>query len=130
MTDRPEIKVGQRWLTTLGNEVRILADNAEGDFPFVGQYWSLDVDMWNAAGELGAIDGEGELTRAKKPIQEDLDCLLPPTVKRLVALYRCGSSVDVFESDDERVMDLSEGWRIISETVSIQFTLLPGESAE
>ena len=129
MTERPEIKIGQRWLTTLGNEVRILADNAEGDFPFVGQYWHLDVDMWNAAGELGLIDEEGDLTRAKER-QEKLDRLLPPTVKRLVALYQCGSSVDVFEPDDERAMDPSEGWRIISETLAIQFTLLPGESAK
>jgi hypothetical protein len=129
MTDKPEIKVGQRWLTTHGSEVFIIADNAQGDFPFVGQYGVLDIEMWNAAGELGLIDEDGYLTRAKPPHQEDLVTLLPPVIRRQVALYRCGASVDVFEAQDERVMDLSEGWRRISELLAIEFTLLPGESA-
>ena len=72
MTDKPEIKVGQVWITTHGSEVRILADNAAGNFAFVGQYDGLDVDLWNARGELGEINADGELVRAKEPNQEDL----------------------------------------------------------
>jgi hypothetical protein len=124
MTDKPKIEVGQRWITTHGSEVFIIADNARGDFPFVGQYGVLGVDMWNAAGELGVIDGEGELKRAKPPNQEDLVALLPPIIKREVALYRCaeGSIVAPAGKDDGRL------WICISEPVTIDFTLLPGES--
>jgi hypothetical protein len=72
MIDKPEIKVGQLWITTHGNAVRILADNAEGAFPFVGQYEGSNVDLWNANGQLGAINAEGEFTFADDRQREDL----------------------------------------------------------
>ena len=119
MTDKPEIKVGQRWVTQSGATVLILATNAAGDRPIVGQFEAdNEVGTWMADGEYLPHD------------TWRLVCLAPQTSKREVALYRCGSSVDVFEAQDERVMDLSEGWRIISEPLTIEFTLLPGESAE
>jgi hypothetical protein len=76
MTDKLEIKVGQIWITSLGTVVRILADNAEGAFPFVGQYEGSNVDLWNADGQLGAINKEGEFTRADECQQEDLQYLV------------------------------------------------------
>jgi hypothetical protein len=128
MTDKLEIKVGQRWITTHGSEVFIIADNAQGDFPFVGQYGVLGVDMWNAAGELGAIDEEGELRRAKAPNQEDLVSLLPPIVKREVALWSAGEGHAIY-AFDAKGMSPPQHWRQVSEPLTIEFTLLSGESA-
>lgn len=132
MTDKPEIKVGQRWLTTHGSEVFIIADNAQGDFPFVGQYGVLGVDMWNAAGELGSIDEEGELTRAKAPNQEDLVALLPQIVKRELTLYRHQSTRTEMACAPWMWLawprNDKDEWVAVSEPITIEFSLLPGES--
>jgi hypothetical protein len=118
MSDKQEIKVGQRWVTRGGEIVRVLD---------VSPDLATSVTV-RGNGNPYSVFPDGKFTLGHH--DADLISLAPSTVKRELALYRCGTHMDVFEAQDERVMDLSEGWRIISETVTIEFTLLPGESAE
>ena len=116
MTDKPEIKVGQRWVTQSGAIVLILATGIAGDRPVVGQFEAdNEVGTWMADGEYLPHD------------TWRLVSLAPQTVKREVALYRCDDQVLVYEASDWPDNRPTE-FRI-SEPVTIEFTLLPGESA-
>ena len=117
MSDKPEIKVGQRWVTRGGNVVRILSTNAEGAKSIVGQY---EDDH-----EFFAWAPDGLIYDDDTPSNTDLVLLAPSTVKREVALY-CTR-----EGEIALVLDgMKVNGRRISKPVTIEFTLLPGECAE
>ena len=110
MSDKPEIQVGQTWITRSGHPVRILSLDGAGALRVVGQYLHTEaLGLW-------LFDGLSE---------DRLEYLAPMTVKRHVSLYSNGS---YFEAKDEGVY--CGNWRRISEPVTIEFTLLPGECAE
>jgi hypothetical protein len=126
MTDKPKIEVGQTWITYSGATVRILADTAQGDFPFVGQFDVHEVSLWDGNGNQAETGEDGDLTLASDGI-DNLSHLAPQTIKREVALYRDRNNfVRAFE------MSMQPGfhWKPISEPLTIEFTLLPGESAD
>jgi hypothetical protein len=118
MSDKPEIKVGQRWVTRYGDVVRVLAtDGRVNGYPVIVEDESGKIDVVTIKGK--AIDGrlvEGG----------DLLHLAPFTVKREVALYANGEQTTVGLAGHEGGIL----WRAISEPLTIEFTLLPGECAE
>lgn len=126
MTDKPKIEVGQRWVTRDGTIVRILSVSADGSLPVVGQYPSKAIELWLPNGR---VDEEGISG-------SDLISLAPQTVKREVALYRwiCGPNSAEMPSACGFVSETTgpqhPNWHRISEPVTIEFTLLPGESAD
>jgi hypothetical protein len=104
--DKPEIKVGQRWTLLGGSVVTVLSVQARGRWPIVIQH---DDDAMDTV------------------CPDDLISLAPSTVKREVALYRnpAGTERQAFE-----IYCQPDLWVLVSEHASIEFTLLPGESAE
>lgn len=118
MTDKPEIKRDAIWTISNGDRVRILATDAMGDFPVVGQYLTEP-----PAFGTWTVDG-----RAPHHQSCDLISLAPSTLKREVALYRNGNTRTLALEPATEI--LSQSWRRISEVREIEFTLLPGESAE
>jgi hypothetical protein len=135
MTDKPKtitavpIQVGQVWLTRSEATVRILADNAEGDFPFVGQFDTHEPSLWNAAGVQGVSDKEGDMVPCPDGF-DNLSHLAPQTVKHQVALYRENTGFGPIDYLLDTSNPLTGEYRQISEPVTIEFTLLPGESAD
>jgi hypothetical protein len=113
MTDKPEIKVGQIWITQSGHPVRILSTDGIGALRIVGQYLHTeDLGRW-------LFDGLSD---------DRLISLAPSTVKREVALYREDSGVGPLEYLLDTSNPLTGEYRRISEPLTIEFTLLPGES--
>lgn len=119
MTDKPEIKVGQRWITRGGDTVRILATDASGDCPVIAQYDDHRILQLTRAGN-SFDDGEDYHT--------NLDRLAPSTVKREVALYQNKQTPTQWLYAAEG--PAFAGDPRVSEPLTIEFTLLPGESAE
>jgi hypothetical protein len=123
--DAVPILVGQRWVTRYGQTVRILATDGLGNFPVIGEV----IDEMTGGG-LGRWKLTGKAS-SEGPDGGDLINLAPQTVKREVALYQSPGERNGFvceyypqfeppvEGDDRR----------ISEPLTIEFTLLPGESA-
>ena len=117
MTDKPKIEVGQRWVTRGGNVVRVLSTSAVGLKSIVAQYEDThEIFTWAPD---GLVYDDETLSNT------DLLHLAPSTVKREVALYE----------DADRIVtacevgDQERGCVRISEPLTIEFTLLPGESA-
>ena len=117
MTDKPEIKVGQRWVTREGDIVRVL-EVAEGEHPYEcsvtvrGKREPYSVDL------CGSFEGRNH------PNGNDLISLAPSTVKLEVALYRDKHRRFFIVADGE---PFNIEWVQASESVAIEFTLLPGE---
>ena len=86
MTETLKIEVGQMWLTGTEATVRILADNAEGDFPFVGQFDARETSLWNAYGVQGILNKDGDMVPCPDG-SDNLSCLAP-TVDALTAEVR------------------------------------------
>jgi hypothetical protein len=118
------IQVGQRWISRGRQTVRILATDADGDKPIVGQVEEGQarglIILWHASGRY---DNRDELGIG------DLIQLAPQTIKREVALYRYGGLREIFDTDDSRVLDTGDDWQRMTEPLTIEFTLLPGETA-
>jgi hypothetical protein len=118
ITVRPKIEVGQQWVTVNKGIARVLAtDGKRFGYPVVAE---LDNGLLYCVTDLGFAPMISE-----EASQLDFVRLAPQTVKREVALYRCDDQVLIYEASD---------WRRptefrISEPVTIEFTLLPGESA-
>lgn len=117
MTDKPEIKVGQRWVTWDGRTVRILATDCGGEHPVCGFLeQTREADFYTHS-------GDSESTTNPDYRDFDLRSLAPSTVKREVALYRdCDGCLSVIEWDES----YRDG--TISEPLTIEFTLLEGET--
>ena len=121
MTDKPEIKVGQRWVTRGLKTVRVLAtDGRTEGFPIIVEY--------EDGGGLDCLRQDGHAAGVGFPDTScDLLHLAPSTVKREVALYSDSNGfVTAFECDEQP----DDYRKMISEPLTIEFTLLPGESAE
>lgn len=127
MTDRPEIKIGQRWVTRGGEIVRVL--DVDGSFD--------DSITVRGCGQPYSVRRDGVFTTSLMPPHDcDLISLAPSTVKREVALYQWKKTTEPgVESSDGRPFCAETtgpqhpAWRQISEPLTIEFTLLPGESA-
>jgi hypothetical protein len=118
MTDKPEIKVGQRWVTRFGITVRILAtDGRTSDRPIVCE---------SEVGGIVCVTPQGRGLDDQNDSVVDLICVAPSTVKREVALYRDKHGRDFIVGDGDV---FSTEWIRISELLTIEFTLLPGECA-
>ena len=117
MSDKPKIEVGQRWITRDGEIARVVDVSNDLDPPVTIRCEDVAYTV-NSDGRVGLHPDEG-----------DLISLAPSTVKREVALYRYGDLREIFDTDDSRVLDTEDDWRRISEPETIEFTLLPGESA-
>lgn len=125
MTDKPEIKVGQRWVTRGGGTllpwmVRVLAADAKGPHPIIVEDCSTYAISTRNADGSQFDDDEYESPG-------DLISLAPSTVKREVALYWSGHNSEV-KYVAEGPASMAD--RRISEPLTIEFTLLPGESAD
>jgi hypothetical protein len=116
VTDKPEIKVGQRWVTRGGDIVRILSTDAAGARCIVGQAVKTGEVF------LYLFDGLFELDHAM-----NLRSRAPTTVKREVALYRYANTVDVWIT--EEATKSPGGMTRISHPIEVEFTLLDGEEA-
>ena len=119
MTDKPEIKVGQRWVTRGGFVGRILTTDSAHSYPVV-------VDFEN--GGLVRYDTQGISAYVDDPVLFELISLAPQTVKREVALWSAGKGHAIY-AFDAKGMSPPQHWRQVSEPLTIEFTLLPGESA-
>jgi hypothetical protein len=124
ITVRPKIEVGQQWVTVNKGIARVLAtDGKRFGYPVVAE---LDNGLLYCVTDLGFAPMLSE-----EASQLDFVSLAPQTVKREVALYQSLGERNGFvceyypqfeppvEGDDRR----------ISEPLTIEFTLLPGESA-
>lgn len=113
------IKVGDRWVTRDCGEVLIVSTTATGPMSIVVE-WGLEFYRCFPDGRAHSVS----------PDDRDLISLAPSTVKREVALYEewreCTEDVKAFDVSDPPI----SGWKRISESVAVEFTLLPGESAE
>ena len=117
MSDKPEIKAGQRWVTRFGITVRILAtDGRTSDRPIVCE---------SEVGGIVCVTPQGRGLDDQNDSVADLISLAPSTVKREVALYCTREGEIVLVLDGMKV-----NGRRISKPVTIEFTLLPGECAE
>jgi hypothetical protein len=130
MTDKPKIEVGQRWNTRGGNLVRVLHIEDDGESAEVSAY-PITV---RGSDNPYSVDPEGRSGFSLSP--EDLISLAPQTIKREVALYQWKKTAEPgVESSDGRPFCAETtgpqhpSWRRISEPLTIEFTLLPGESA-
>lgn len=115
MTDKPEIKVGQKWVTRDCGEVLIVSTSASGRMPIVAE-WGDVLYRCYPNGRAHSLHED----------DRDLIALAPATVKRTVVLYR-GVNKHVTARDEGEVWVNAVR---ISEPLEIEFTLLPGESAE
>jgi hypothetical protein len=119
MSDKPEIKVGQRWVTRFGITVRILAtDGRTSDRPIVCE---------SEVGAIVCVTPQGRGLDDQNDSVADLISLAPSTVKREVAIFRD-------EQGEHYILDTenpftADCW-FVSEPLTIEFTLLPGECAE
>lgn len=117
MSEKPEIKVGQRWLTRDGQTVRILATDSNFAYPVVAEFED---------GELCRYSKDGVNSYELDPIPLELISLAPSTVKRTVALYReRENGANAIWPPDV----VTPNWDRISEPVEVEFTLLPEEEA-
>lgn len=126
MTDKPEIKtrpkieVGQYWETVGKGVVRVLAtDGRQFAYPVIVE---LDNGFLQTLTDLGFAPFGG-----KEGSPFDLDRLVPAPAKRVVALYRF-ANLPVAVHDASQVVE-GPDMRRISEPLTIEFTLLPGETA-
>jgi len=120
MSDKPKIKVGQRWVTRFGITVRILAtDGRTPDRPIVCE---------SKVGGIVCVTPQGRGLDDQNDSVADLISLAPSTVKREVALVKNPDTgqFGVSLADDLLIFP----WRPCSKTITIEFTLLPGECAE
>jgi hypothetical protein len=128
MTDKPKIEVGQRWVTRGDYIVRVLAvDGWTPDFPVITE---------DELGRISLLTALGFGKQSSTQTDHDLLFLAPSTVKREVALYRAINTEDTLVSNPGGVfvgeVAIHSGpanYLRISEQQSIEFTLLPGESA-
>ena len=116
MTDKPKIEVGQKWVTGSGDVVRVLevAETPHGYTHSVsvrglGQPYCVD------------MNGDHEVYEAWSLVS-----LAPQTIKREVALYQYEDEKPGTSWETGKALQV--GWRRISEPLTIEFTLLPGES--
>ena len=119
ITVRPKIEVGQQWVTVNKGIARVLAtDGKRFGYPVVAE---LDNGLLYCVTDIGFAPMLSE-----EASQLDFVCLAPQTVKREVALYWSG-----YQSDARYVAEsaASPSDSRISEPLTIEFTLLPGESA-
>ena len=127
MSDKPEIKAGQRWVTHGAGIVRILAtDGMARGCPVIVEDADGGIEVLSANGD-SIIDDNG--VEILEPYH--LVSLAPFTVKREVALYRSAGETNAFACEfyahGETPADGDD--RRISEIVTIEFTLFPGECA-
>lgn len=122
MSEKPEIKVGQKWLTRDGRISRIVVTDAGGDYPIMGFLEATrEADFYTTEGVSEShIDSYGA--------KFDLISLVPTTVKRKVALYRTEMGERVARQTTIAGIGIAKCERI-SEPVEVEFTLLPGEEA-
>lgn len=115
---RPKIEAGQRWVTVGEGIARVLAtDGRMFGYPVIAE---LEDGLLYCLTDLGYVPMEG-------PHASKLDFvdLAPQTIKREVALYRSeGGQIHALDRDD--AID-GQDMRRISEPMTIEFTLLPGE---
>ena len=106
MSDKPEIKVGQRWTLLGGAVVTVLSVKALGTWPIIIQHADDEIDCI---------------------LPDDLISLAPLTVKREVAIFRDEQGEHyILDTENPLTVDC---W-FVSEPLTIEFTLLPGECAE
>lgn len=123
MTPKPEIKVGQRWVTRGGSVVRVIAFDAISEHPDAAYIVASTVHLYRVCS-----DGTMAMKESSLDDTMDLISLVPQTVKREVALYRLpGVDMCIAGELNDGVFAPTAGRRI-SEPVTIEFSLLPGES--
>lgn len=119
--ERPKIQAGQRWNTVGKGVARVLATD--------GQIYGYPVIVELDNGALFNLTDLGFAPMRQDGVSPfDLVDLAPATVKREVALYRhvpsgtlCPLFTDAIPTPDMRLIG--------AEPRTIEFTLLPGESA-
>ena len=129
MTDKPKIEVGQRWVTRGGDVVRVLEVGENGCHP---SGYTVTV---RGAGLPYAVTVFGEADSGI--VTDNLISLAAQTIKRELALYRWGNCAPQMKTTNDPTLcemvgtsgGFQQSWRRISEPVTIEFSLLPGESA-